>query len=465
MERVGILVVSYGSRGACLVDTLAKSENYEPELFIADKQKNPYNLKLAKEQVVIPDLDVEKIFHFAQNNQEKIDFAIIGPEKPIISGIRDKLETINIPVICPTREYALEESKVNQRKLLAECCPETNPEFKVFDPGEEKGDIREKVYSWLDEIGNEVAVKPDLPGYGKGVGVWGDHFNSREELFSHFMSIYENNGTVIIEKKVEGEESSFQCFCDGRTIQPFPETRDYKRAFEGDKGPNTGGMGSYKDSQEFLPFMSQADREKEISLVEKIFQKLKSNGKNEGLRGIPFYLAFMHSREGPKILEINSRGGDPEIMNVLPALKNDFVEVCWQMIEGNLGKLNFEKKATVLTYKVPPSYGGFADKFPERVNQEEVDTPINLTKAYELTKENNLKIYPGSLEIRDGKNYALGSRTVASIGIASSIEEAREISLQGLKAIKGGALWYRNDIASQEHINKSIGHMKILREE
>ena len=138
------------------------------------------------------------------------------------------------------------------------------------------------------------------------------------------------------------------------------------------------------------------------------------------------------------------------------------MEVCWRMIEGNLKRLNFEKKATVLIYKVPPHYGGFKEKFPERVKEEEIGKPINLTKAYALTKKENLKIYPGSMEIREGKNYALSSRTVASLGIGETIQEAREISLQGVNAIRGGGLWYRKDIASKEHIKKSRDHLKKL---
>lgn len=468
MEHVGILVVSYGSRGVAITDALARSENYEVEFYIADKQKNPFSFKIAKEHIVIPDLSAEKIFSFAKKRKEKIDFGIVGPEGPIIAGVRDLIEeNLEIPMICPTKEFALEESKIRQRILLEKCCIEVNPKFQVFNPREDgrREEVKKKLWKWLDEIGNEVAVKPDLPGYGKGVGVWGDHFSTREELFVHFLSIYENGGTVLVEEKIDGEESSFQCFCDGKRIRAFPETRDYKRAFEGDKGQNTGGMGCYSDVKKYLPFMTSEDKEKEDFLVEKIFKKLRGDGRNDGLRGIPLYVAFMHSKEGPKILEINSRGGDPEVINILSILKNDFVELCFQMIEGNLGRLEFEKKATVLTYKVPVSYGNFENEFPEKVNMEGAGTPINLAEAYQLTKNGNLKIYPGSMEIGDdGKNYALGSRTVASVGISETIEEAREISLEGIKAIKGGALWYRKDIASKEHIEKSIEHMKKLRE-
>ena len=466
MENVGILVVSYGSREVAMVDTLARSKNYNIKFYIADKQKNPFNFNIAEDHVVIPDLSIEKISDFARKYKDKIDFGIVGSEGPIIAGIRDKIETLGIPIVCPTKEFALEESKVRQRILLQECCPETNPEFKVFDPKKDgkRDEVKKKVFSWLDELKNEVAVKPDKPGYGKGVGVWGDHFKSREEIFEHFLSIYENGGTVIIEKKIDGEESSFQTFCDGKRIIPLPETRDHKRAFNDDKGPNTGGMGCYKDKEDFLPFMTKKNREKEIELVEKIFKKLRGKGTNDGLRGIPLYVAFMHSKDGPKILEINSRGGDPEIINVLAVLKDDFVDVCFDMINNSLKKVNFEKKATVLTYKVPVSYGGFSEMFPENVKKDQIGKAVSLDDAYKLAEMyGNFKIYPGSMDLRDGKTYALCSRTVASVGIAETIEEAREISLKGLHLVAGGALWHRDDVASEKHIKKSIEHMKKLR--
>ena len=100
----------------------------------------------------------------------------------------------------------------------------------------------------MDIIFHKVAVKPDAPAVGKGVGIWGDHFTTRQQLYEHFMSSFKT-GPVIVEEKVEGEESSFQTFCDGKHLILLPETRDHKRAFNGDEGPNTGGMGSYKNTR------------------------------------------------------------------------------------------------------------------------------------------------------------------------------------------------------------------------
>ena len=468
MEKVGVLVVSYGARETAMVDAFARSPNHKVELYIADKQRNPFNMEKAAKHVVIPDLSIEKICKFAEANKDKIDFAMVGPEKPIIEGIRDLVERrTGIPVICPKQEYAIEVSKIQQRLLFQEIAPESNPRFKIFDPKDYKGtgEVKNAVYSWLEQLENNAVVKPDKPTAGKGVGVWGDHFITREKLFEHFMSNFQY-GTVIIEEKIDGEESSFQALCDGKHLVPLPDTRDYKRAFNCDKGPNTGGMGSYKDVGDTLPFLTAAERERELALATKIFEKWKTKiGDDSALRGVPLYLAFMHTGAGLKILENNSRPGDPEIINILPILKDDFVDVCFKILEGNLAHVELEKAATVLTYKVPPGYGGYADVFPGLVDKAAVDTPVDLSKAYALGSKygDRIRVYPGAMEVRDDAAYALKSRAVGVLGVGESIEEARQISLEGARAIKGGALWNRMDIASKQHIAQSVSHMERLR--
>ena len=468
METVGILVVAYGAREAAIIDSFSRSPNYKVMMYVADKQKNPFNLQKATEHTVIPDLDVNEICKFAKKHADKVDFGIIGPEKPIIEGVRDLVERqTGIPLICPTKEYAIEESKVRQRLLFQETVPEVNPRFRVFDPKDYKGtvEVKRAVESWVDELRDQTVVKPDKPTAGKGVGVWGDHFSTRKELFEHFLSNFQYC-SVIIEEKVEGEESSFQAFCDGKRLVPLPDTRDHKRAFDDDRGPNTGGMGSYKDKGDVLPFLSKADRQRELEVVEKIFGRWKSKAKDaSGLRGVPLYVAFMHTGKGLKILENNSRPGDPEIINVLPVLKDDFVDVCFRILEGNLTRINLEKSATVATYKVPPGYGGYAETFPNLMRKGEVGKPVDLSGAYELSGKfgDNIRVYPASMEQRDGETYALKSRAVCVVGVGDDLESARNVSLEGINAIKSGALWNRTDIASKRHIEKSVKHMEELR--
>jgi phosphoribosylamine--glycine ligase len=467
MERVGILVISYGSRAAAIVDAFCRSLKYKADLYVVDKQKNPFNVKKAKKHIVIPSFDLKKISKFVMKYKDYINFGIVGPEKPIISGIRDIIENeTKVPLICPTKEYAIEVSKIAQRQLFQEVVPEANPRYKIFDPKDLKNlyDVKKPLYDWLDELENRVAVKPDSTSAGKGVGIWGDHFQTRKEIYDHFIDNF-MEGPVLVEEKLEGEESSYQAFCDGKSLTQLPETRDYKRAFDGDNGPNTGGMGSYKDVANFLPYMSKNDLEVENRIVNKIFNKLKGDGYNSALRGIPFYVAFIHTKKGPMILENNSRPGDPEIMNILPILKDDLIDVCYKMIEGSLNNIEFYKKATVATYKVPINYGGYAEKSNVLFTKSDVKTPVLLDDAYNLSSKycDNIRIYPGSMEIKnDGNVYALNSRTVCSVGIGDDIQHARELSLKGLYAIKGGALWNRKDIASKKHIEISIKHMRLL---
>jgi len=474
LEKIGILVISYGSRDTAIIDALSRSREYDTEFYIVDKQRNPFNLRMAErrgEHRIIPDLSVDEICNFAERYKDEIDFGIVGSEIPIIQGIRDLLEEkTGIPIVCPTRKCAIEGSKVSQRILLQKCWPKANPMFKIFDPKEMGDRSKTEFKGWLSELGGpeKVVIKPDRPGFGKGVGVGGEHFKTIEEAYTHFNSIYGAGGSekVIIEQKIDGEESSFQAFCDGKHLAVLPETRDYKRAFDGDKGPNTGGMGSYKGERELLPFMQLSDRKEEINIVEEVFRELAGNGSNPNLRGVPFYVAFMHSAEGPKILEINSRPGDPEIQNILPLVDQDFVEVCLNMIDGSLHSVRVKPLSSVVIYKVPPSYGGYSKQFPDRVSTHEIDSPIDLDVALKLVEKNpeNLRLYPGSMEIRsDGRPYSLSSRTISSVGMAARMEEARELSLETIGKVLGGSLWHRSDIASSDHVGKSIEHMKQLR--
>ncbi|MEM2960497.1 MAG: hypothetical protein QXU67_02705, partial [Candidatus Bathyarchaeia archaeon] len=152
-----------------------------------------------------------------------------------------------------------------------------------------------------------------------------------------------------------------------------------------------------------------------------------------------------------------SRPGDPELMAILPTIGEDFVDICFDMLHGTLTEVKFLKKSAVVTYAVPLTYGGYRDQYSG-------SNEVNLNPAKELAKSlhGRLRIYPGSMEQRDGFTYALKSRAVASVGIGDDIREAREISLKGVKAIDG-PLWNRWDIAGEKHIASCIEHMRILR--
>jgi len=468
MERV--LNIVYGGRGTAINDMLFNSKEYEVELYIVDKQPNPHNKWLANEalgggrHIVDPGLTNDTIAEFARKHKNEIDFAICPNEGPIIRGIRNILEwELGIPTVCPTKEYALEGSKVRQRLLLKEVAPEANPEFMVFDPVAYKGNKgnMEKLYkdaeAWIIKLGGptECVVKPDLPGFGKGVGVGGEHFKTISEAKDWITT----DGKTIIEQRLYGEESSFQAYCDGLRLVPLPETRDYKRAYDSDTGKNTGGMGSYCDASENLPFLTQADREKEIEIAERLLKHFTKEGRNKGLLGMPFYIAFMHTAEGPKVLEINSREGDPEHLCTLQRLDEDLVGIYYKILDGDLKSIKLNEKTAVATYLVPEPY-------PEKDTNTRLlslDAAYNLEDEYAKTEDKKLKIYPASVGTRDGNLYALGSRTVASVGVADYLQEARAVSMNGIDKLYASGFRFRNDIANVKHVNKSIMNMKRLR--
>jgi phosphoribosylamine--glycine ligase len=477
-KDVGVLVVSYGSREAAIVDALKRSE-YRPAIYVADKQANPFNIRAAQESggehAVIPRLAVDGIYGFAKKHRKRIHFVMPGCEAPIIGnedgGLRDMVEGgLGIPVIAPTREYALEASKVRQRQLMFDSCPEANPKYMVFDPRDYGNDELLKVHfnEWVsDELGgvSRCVIKPDEPGFGKGVGVGGEHFHGHDDAWEHFLSLYEGKDgkgkPVIVEKRVDGEEFSLQFFTDGRTLVSTPAARDYKRALDGDLGPNTGGMGSYKGSYDYLHFMKESEWDAALDIGNKVFNGLKA-GKEEvpALKGV-LYFAFICTGGGKgdsvKVLEINSRPGDPEWQNLMPIAGFDLVDKLDEIAKGRLTPMDFKDKLTVVTYAAPLDYGGYIDKFTGY-------TMVNLGPAEELRKKygDNLRIYPGSMEVRNGLLHTLGSRTVCTVGIGDSIQEARGISLEAIRAIDG-PLRHREDIASPQHIQRSEDHMNQLR--
>lgn len=182
---------------------------------------------------------------------------------------------------------------------------------------------------------------------------------------------------------------------------------------------------------------------------QRIFEHLRGSKRNSGLIGIPLYIAFTISKDGLKIFEINSRGGNPELINTLGVLDEDFVDICHQMLRGDLRRLRFHPLATVATYLVP-------DVYPDRDN---LDRMIDLSKAKAL--ENAwIKICPASVDARKDGLHALRSRTVCVLGIGEDIPQARERSLDGINAIKGDGFRDRNDIASSENIQRSIEHVR-----
>lgn len=250
----------------------------------------------------------------------------------------------------------------------------------------------------------------------------------------------------MIEERLIGEEFTVQAFVDGSTLAFAPAVQDHKRAFDGDKGPNTGGMGSYNDAKDILPFMKESD----YSGAKKIMTDAVRAVKKE--TGVPYqgilYGQFMATAKGISVIEFNARFGDPEAMNVIPLLENDFLDVCMAVVTGTLGKsrVSFKKQASVCKYAVPEGYP---------------DDPLK-DSVVEIGSINNAHVFYSSVYEKDGKIYTTGSRAIAVLGTAGTIQDAEKIAQVGLGALKG-RLFSRRDIGTEELIRKRRQHMKELR--
>jgi len=311
------------------------------------------------------------------------------------------------------------------------------PRFKVY---EDSGDA----YRYLEEFPDSVIKPAGLTG-GKGVKVMGEHLKTLQEGKAYIEEVVKS-GKVVIEDRLQGEEVTIQAFVDGRNVVPMPTVQDHKRAYEDDNGPNTGGMGSYTDHTELLPFMFMEDYTEGVEIMKATVEALK---KEMGIvyRGT-LYGQFMITTDGMKVIEYNARFGDPEAMNVLTLLKTDFVDICQAMIDGSLDKINieFERSATVCKYVVPKGYPDHPLK----------DSPLTVLEKPEY------KVYYASVNERDGKVYTTSSRSLAIVGVADTIAEAELLTEMGLSNVRG-EFHARHDIGKEALIRKRIEHMDAIR--
>jgi phosphoribosylamine---glycine ligase len=456
MDKVGVLIISKSLSSSAIIDTLLRSEKYQPEFYIIEKQANPLNQKRAKVRTIAPDLTIPEILRFTRKHAKEIAFGLTDTEDFVTAGGRDQVEReTGVPMLCVTQKYAIERSKADQRLLFKDIWPEVNPRYTIFDP---KVTHEEKAISELRRLNEEyggVVIKPDAPARGAGVGVWGSDFTTEEEMKAFFHNVY-SKGRVVVEERIEGEESSFQAFSDGRHFIVTPQTRDYKRALDNNQGRLTGGMGSYRAPTPWLPFLQASKWEQIVEAEKKAFERWKGRGSNPALRGIVLYDAFMHDGDNPRILERNSRGGNTEQINILTTIIEDFIDVCHRIIDGTLKSIRFSNRASVVTCAVPLSYGIPLAEHPQ-------DGRIDLTDAYSLEEKygGDLRIFPMDVQTRNETTFIGSSRSVAVLGLGKSIEDARRMSLEGVTALHGPLRW-RNDIGSAADIQRSLNHMRML---
>jgi phosphoribosylamine--glycine ligase len=430
-----VLVVGSGAREVAIARCISQS-SIKNSLFCVSKDINPQIFDLCKDYFVTDLANISDIVSYSRKN--KVDFAIIGPENPLANGIVNELENVGIGCVGPKKEVALiETSKTFARKIIDLCCPEKNPQRKEFSS-------IEGVESFIKQLGGEYVIKFDGLMGGKGVRVSGEHLKNIDEGVAYANEIINIGGSFLIEEKLVGEEFSLMSFVDGKVCKHMPVVQDHKRAYEGDTGPNTGGMGTYSFGNHSLPFLSEKDineAQKTNELVAKqLFEKT----------GTPYvgilYGGFMLTRGGVKVIEYNARFGDPEAMNVLSILESDFLSICISMIDGNLKSqdVSFERLATVCKYVVPVGY------------------PNKPEKNFEVfCDQNDRSLFLASVMLKDQKLIARGSRTAAVVGKNKDVFQAELFAEAGIANISGN-LFHRKDIGTKKLIDSRIKRMKEL---
>ena len=403
-----VLVVGGGGREHAIVEALRRSR---AEIYAAMANQNP-GIRRASKDVLLGDVTaVDSIVRWASDRQ--VELALIGPEGPLEKGITDALEAAHIPTVGPSREAAqLETNKEFTRELMRDHGIPGAPRFWAF------GDLPE-FEKFVNASDFEFVIKPLGLTAGKGVRVWGDHFTTKAEALAYGKEILTKQiGGVprfLVEEKLVGEEFSLQALCDGHALVPSPLAQDHKRAYEGDKGPNTGGMGSYSDADHRLPFVTRQDFEGALETMRKTVAAMAA-------RGTPFkgilYGGFMATKDGPKLLEFNVR---------------------------------FAHQATVCKYVVPMGYGSH----PRAGEQLKVDE--------DSIRQTGAKLYYASVDEKGGHLYTTTSRSLAIVGIAANLEEAESISEEALAFI-AGSFYARRDIGKPDVIQRKVERIQKIRQ-
>ncbi len=440
-----VLLVGSGAREHSIAECIIRSRHAgHAGLFSFMSNRNPGIMKLSEKHAVGKVTDVDAVIAFAKENS--VTYAVIGPEAPLAAGIVDALEKEGIVCFGPRKRLAqLETSKSFTRQLMQKYAIEGNVSYQVFN---KETFNEEEVKKRLSSFKAGFVVKPDGLTGGKGVKVSGEHLASVEDAIAYCRDVLKSHPHIVVEEKLEGEEFSLQCITDGETVLSCPPAQDHKRAYADDKGPNTGGMGSYSCAEHLLPFLDRKDIEQALEITRKVVNALFQET-GERYKGV-IYGGFMLTRAGVRLVEYNARFGDPEAMNVLPLMKTDFLEILEAMRDDDLQrvKLEFENKATVCKYAVPEGYPANPCK-GEAVDASAVGDEANLFFA--------------AIDEKEGKNIMTGSRAIAVVGIADRLSKAEQQAQAAIEKIKG-PIEYRRDIGTDMLIQKRVLHMKYLRE-
>jgi phosphoribosylamine--glycine ligase len=414
-----ILVVGAGGREHAIMRALARSPR-SPELLCA-----PGNAGIAADArcLEVPAGDVGALVQAA--GDERVELVVIGPEAPLVEGLADALEDAGTPAFGPSREAArIEGSKVHAKELMLEAGVPTASHVVLSD--------REEASAHLAHASYPAVLKADGLAAGKGVLICESEDDARQALDVFFVERRFGDTTVVLEEHLEGEELSLLALCDGEHVVPLAPAQDYKRIYDGDRGPNTGGMGSYSP----VPGFDAAEAERIADAVHRPIVELLAS------RGTPYhgvlYAGLMLTADGPKVLEYNCRFGDPETQAVLPRLRDDLLGLCIAAREpGGLAgaEAEFSDEWAVTVVLASAGYPASSSKGDLIRGLDSVPAGVEVTHA--------------GTALRDGEIVTAGGRVLNVTGLGATPAEARNRAYEAARGIEFDGKQMRTDIAAR----------------
>ena len=414
-----VLLIGGGGREHALGWKIAQSPELT-KLYLAPG--NP-GLNQLGEKLSIPESDNKAITAFARENE--IDLVIIGPEAPLASGLGDQLRAAGVACFGPDRDAArLETSKSFMKELCAAAGAPTAGYGQFSEPAPAKEFLREQAAPYV--------IKADGLAAGKGV-VIAETLDAADAAIDDMLAgrFGAASASIVIEEFMHGEEASFFAITDGATIIPMIAAQDHKRAFEGDKGPNTGGMGAYSPAPVFAPAVYQRTM-KEI--VEPIIAEMRA-------RGTPYvgvlYAGLMIKEERPRLVEINARFGDPECQVLMRRMKSDLLPILHAAATGTLSghAIDWADDAAALVVMAARGY-------PGAYNKGSIINGVDDANAL-----SNVEVFHAGTKEADGALIANGGRVLNVTATGASISEAVTRAYQGVDAIDWPKGFCRRDIA------------------
>jgi phosphoribosylamine--glycine ligase len=407
-----ILVVGGGGRCHAIVKGLRMSPKVD-KIYAA-----PGNAGIAEiaECVDIKDCNVDGLLSFAKNNA--IDLTIVGPELPLAMGIVDRFAAAGLRIFGPTKTAArIETSKIFAKDLMKQYAIPT-AEYAAFED-------YDSAIGYISAVNKfPLVLKYDGLAAGKGVVIAQSREDAENALADIFLHKKFGVGKVVVEEFLEGEEFSLMCFVNGNKVFPMELAQDYKRAFDGNEGPNTGGMGAYSP----VPFVSKADLEFAMNnIMQKTADALV-------MEGCPFvgvlYGGLIKTASGIMVIEFNCRFGDPEAEVVLQRLYSDLYDIFEDVLDGTTPVIKWKPQCSLGITLAAKGY------------------PNNYNKGSEITGFDKLNglIYHMGTQRKDGRLLINGGRVLFVSALAVTIEQARRVVLDEIKKLDCPDLFWRSDI-------------------